>query len=422
MPNAIRIHQVGGPEVLRFESVSVGDPGPGEARVRHTAVGLNYIDTYHRSGLYKIPLPSGLGTEAAGVIEAVGPGVTDLKAGDRVAYSGRPIGAYAEARVLPIDRLVKLPESVSDRVTATLMLKGLTAVPLRQTLQVKAGETILLHAAAGGIGLIACQWARALGVTVIGTVSSDAKAELAKVNACTHTIVYSRENFVERVKELTGGKGVPVVYDAVGKDTFPGSLDCLQPRGLFVSFGNSSGPLPPFEILLLAQKGSLYVTRPTLVTYTAKRAVLLKMAEEMFALVQSGKLKNDARQTYALKDAAGAPRSRSAEDDRIDGVAALAAAMGDLTSVDQSACRRQVRCRQTKRTGAAGGQGVRCGTVETNGERVRSRVQRGRATLRASLPGLAGPTAGEAGVAARVIGARRGRLSTLPAPLVALRR
>ncbi len=313
MPNAIRIHQVGGPEVLQFESVSVGDPGPGEARVRHTAVGLNYIDTYHRSGLYKIPLPSGLGSEAAGVIEAVGSGVTDLKAGDRVAYSGGPIGAYAEVRVLPIDRLVKLPESVSDRVAATLMLKGLTVqYLLRQTYQVKAGETILLHAAAGGIGLIACQWARALGATVIGTVSSDAKAELAKANGCTHTIVYSRENFVERVKELTGGKGVPVVYDAVGKDTFPGSLDCLQPRGLFVSFGNSSGPIPPFEILLLSQKGSLYATRPTLFTYTAKRADLLKMAEEMFALVQSGKLKNDARQTYALKDAAQAHRDLEA--------------------------------------------------------------------------------------------------------------
>jgi len=313
MPNAIRIHQVGGPEVLQFESVTVGDPGPGEARVRHTAVGLNYIDTYHRSGLYKIPLPSGIGSEAAGVIEAVGSGVTDLKPGDRVAYSGGPIGAYAEVRVLPIDRLVKLPEAVSDRVAATLMLKGLTVqYLLRQTYQVKAGETILLHAAAGGIGLIACQWARALGVTVIGTVGSDAKAELAKANGCTHTIVYSRENFVERVKELTGGKGVPVVYDAVGKDTFPGSLDCLSPRGLFVSFGNSSGPIPPFEILLLSQKGSLYATRPTLFTYTAKRADLMKMAEEMFALVQSGKLKNDARQTYALKDAAQAHRDLEA--------------------------------------------------------------------------------------------------------------
>jgi NADPH:quinone reductase len=309
MPNAIRFHQVGGPEVLQFESVSVGDPGPGEVRLRHTAVGLNYIDTYQRSGLYKLPLPSGIGGEAAGVVEAVGSGVSELKQGDRVAYSGGPPGAYAEVRVMPIDRLVKLPDGVSERTAATLMLKGLTVqYLLRQTYPVKAGETILLHAAAGGIGLIACQWARALGVTVIGTAGSDAKAELAKANGCTHTIVYTRENFVDRVKELTGGKGVPVVYDAVGKDTFPGSLDCLSPRGMFVSFGNSSGPVPPFEILLLSQKGSLYATRPTLFTYTAKRADMLKMAEEMFALVQSGKLKNDARQTYALKDAAQAHR------------------------------------------------------------------------------------------------------------------
>jgi len=309
MPNAIRFYQVGGPEVLQFESVSVGEPGPGEVRIRHTAVGVNYIDTYQRSGLYKLPLPSGLGGEGAGVVEAIGPGVAELKAGDRVAYSGGAPGAYAEVRVMPIDRLVKLPEGVSDRAAATLMLKGLTVqYLLRQTYVVKAGETILLHAAAGGIGLIACQWARALGATVIGTVGTDAKAELAKANGCTHTIVYTRENFVEKVKEITGGKGVPVVYDAVGKDTFPGSLDCLSPRGMFVSFGNSSGPVPPFEILLLSQKGSLYATRPTLVTYTAKRADLLKMAEEMFALVLSGKLKNDARQTYALKDAAQAHR------------------------------------------------------------------------------------------------------------------
>jgi NADPH:quinone reductase len=309
MPNAIRFHQVGGPEVLQFENVSVGDPGPGEVRLRHTAVGLNYIDTYQRSGLYKLPLPSGIGGEAAGVVEAVGSGVSEFKQGDRVAYSGGPPGAYAEVRVMPIDRLVKLPDGVSERTAATLMLKGLTVqYLLRQTYPVKAGETILLHAAAGGIGLIACQWARALGVTVIGTVGSDAKAELAKANGCTHTIVYTRESFVDRVKELTGGKGVPVVYDAVGKDTFPGSLDCLSPRGMFVSFGNSSGPVPPFEILLLSQKGSLYATRPTLFTYTAKRADMLKMAEEMFALVQSGKLKNDARQTYALKDAAQAHR------------------------------------------------------------------------------------------------------------------
>src|SRR5450631_1409192 len=309
MPNAIRFHQVGGPEVLQFESVTVGDPGPGEARIRHTAVGLNYIDTYQRSGLYKVPLPSGMGSEAAGVVEAVGAGVTDLKAGDRVAYSGGPPGAYADVRVMPIDRLVKTPEGVSDRSAATLMLKGLTVqYLLRQTYPVKAGETILLHAAAGGIGLIACQWARALGATVIGTVGSDAKAELAKANGCTHTINYTRENFVERVKEITGGKGVRVVYDAVGKDTFPGSLDCLSPRGLFVSFGNSSGPIGNFDLLLLSQKGSLYATRPTLFTYASPRSNLLKMAEEMFGLLASGKIKNDARQTYALKDAAQSHR------------------------------------------------------------------------------------------------------------------
>lgn len=309
MPNAIRIHRTGGPEVLEWEAAVVGEPGAGEARVRHTAVGLNYIDTYHRSGLYKLPLPSGIGSEAAGVVEAIGPGVTDLKPGDRIAYSGGPIGAYAEVRVIPADRLVKLPDGISDRAAATLMLKGLTVqYLLRQTYPVKAGETILLHAAAGGIGLIACQWARALGVTVIGTVGSDEKAALAKANGCTHTIVYTRENFVERVKALTAGKGVPVVYDAVGKDTFPASLDCLSPRGMFVSFGNASGAIPAFDILLLSQKGSLYATRPTLVTYTAKRADMLKMAEEVFALVQSGKLTNDPRQTYALKDAAQAHR------------------------------------------------------------------------------------------------------------------
>jgi NADPH:quinone reductase len=308
MPNAIRIHAVGGPEVLKFESVDVGAPGPGEARVRHTAIGLNYIDTYQRSGLYKVPLPAIIGSEAAGVVESVGTGVTDLKAGDRVAYSGA-LGAYVEARVMPVDRLAKLPAGISDRIAATLMLKGLTVqYLLRQTYVVKAGDTILLHAAAGGIGLIACQWARALGATVIGTVGSDEKAALAKANGCTHTIVYTRENFVARVKELTGGKGVPVVYDAVGKDTFPASLDCLSPRGLFVSFGNTSGAIADFDILLLSQKGSLYVTRPTLVTYTAKRADMLKMAEEMFALVQSGKLVNEARQTYALKDTAQAHR------------------------------------------------------------------------------------------------------------------
>ena len=313
MPNAIRIHQTGGPEVLQWESVAVGEPGPGEARVRHTAVGLNYIDTYHRSGLYKVPLPSGIGLEGAGVVEAVGPGVTDISKGDRVAYCGGPPGAYSEVRVMPADKLVKLPDGVSDRAAATLMLKGLTVqYLLRQTFPLKGGETILFHAAAGGVGLIACQWARALGVTMIGTVGSDEKAGLAKANGCAHAIVYTRENFVERVKALTEGKGVPVVYDSVGKDTFPASLDCLKTRGLFVSFGNSSGPVAAFDMGLLAQKGALYVTRPTLASYAGTRQQLLAMADEMFGLVKAGKLVSEPRQTYALKDASQAHRDLEA--------------------------------------------------------------------------------------------------------------
>ena len=310
MPHAIRIHAIGGPEVLRWEDVSVGDPGPGEARVRHAAVGVNYIDTYHRSGLYKLALPSGLGTEAAGTVEAVGAGVDWVKPGDAVAYCMGPLGAYSESRLLPADRLVKLPEGVSERVAATLMLKGLTVQYLfRQTYKLKAGETILFHAAAGGVGLIACQWARALGVTMIGTVGSDEKAALAKAHGCTHTIVYTRENFVERVKALTDGKGVPVVYDGVGKDTFPASLDCLSPRGLWVSFGNASGAVSAFDILLLSQKGSLYATRPTLATHTAKREALIAMAGEMFDLVLAKKIVSEPRQTFALKDAANALRA-----------------------------------------------------------------------------------------------------------------
>ena len=309
MPHAIRFHTTGGPEVLQWEDVAVGDPGAGQARVRHTAIGLNYIDVYHRSGLYNLALPSGIGTEAAGVVEAIGPGVTEVAKGDRVAYCGGPLGAYSDVRVMPADRLVKLPDGVSDRVAATLMLKGLTVQYLfRQTYPLKGGETILFHAAAGGIGLIACQWAKALGVTMIGTVGSDDKAALAKASGCAHTIVYTRENFVERVKELTGGKRVPVVYDSVGKDTFPASLDCLQPRGMFVSFGNSSGSIAAFDILLLSQKGSLYATRPTLATYTANRTAMLAMCDEMFGLVRSGKLDGEPRQTYALRDAAQAQR------------------------------------------------------------------------------------------------------------------
>ena len=310
MPHAIRINAPGGPEVMRWEEVAVGDPGPGEARIRHTAVGVNYIDTYHRSGLYKLPMPSGFGSEGAGIVEATGPGVDWVKAGDRVAYCGGPLGSYSEARVMPAERLVKVPDGISDRSAATLMLKGLTVQYLfRQTYKLKAGETILFHAAAGGVGLIACQWARALGVTMIGTVGSDEKAALAKANGCTHTIVYTRENFVDRVKELTGGKGVPVVYDGIGKDTFPASLDCLSPRGLFASYGNASGPVPPFDILLLSAKGSLYVTRPTLVTYAAKREDINAMAGELFDLVRSGKIVSEPRQTFPLKDAAEAHKA-----------------------------------------------------------------------------------------------------------------
>ena len=310
MTHAIRIHKTGGPEVLTWEEVPVAEPGPGEARVRHNVIGVNFIDTYHRSGLYKLALPSGIGNEAAGVVEAVGPGVDWVKPGDRVAYGTGPLGAYSQRRVMPADRLVKLPEAVSDRSAATLMLKGLTVQYLfRQTYRLKEGDTILFHAAAGGVGLIACQWARALGVTMIGTVGSDEKAALAKANGCTHTIVYTRENFVERVKALTGGKGVPVVYDGVGKDTFPGSLDCLSPRGMFVSFGNASGPVPPFDILLLSQRGSLYATRPTLATYGAQREPMTAMANELFGLVASGKIVNEPRQSFPLQDAAVAHRA-----------------------------------------------------------------------------------------------------------------
>jgi NADPH2:quinone reductase len=310
MPKAIRIQKQGGPEVMQWEDVQVGDPGPGEARVRHKAVGLNYLDTYQRGGLYKIALPSGMGNEGAGVVEAVGPGVAHVKAGDRVAYTGGPIGAYAEVRNMPAERLVALPEGISFETGAAMMLKGCTATYLlRQTYKVQRGDTILFHAAAGGVGLIACQMAKAIGATVIGTVGSDDKAKLARAHGCDHTIVYTRENFVERVKAITGGKGVPVVYDGVGKDTFPGSLDCLSPRGLFVSFGSASGAIAAFNIGLLAQKGSLYATRPTLFNYASTPDKLRAMAEEMFALVREGKLKAEIGQTFALRDAAEAHRA-----------------------------------------------------------------------------------------------------------------
>src|SRR5690349_10330759 len=270
MAQAIRFHKTGGPEVLTFDTLELPPPGNGEVRVRHTAIGVNFIDTYHRSGLYPLQLPSGIGGEAAGSVEAVGPGVTDFKAGDRVGYCTAGPGSYSTERNVPADRLIKLPDGIDDKAAASLMLKGLTVQYLfRQTRPLQAGDTILFHAAAGGVGLIACQWARALGVTMIGTAGSDAKAALAREHGCAHTIVYTRENFVERVKAITGGKGVPVVYDGVGKDTFPGSLDCLSPRGLFVSFGSASGAIAAFNIGLLAQKGSLYATRPTLFTYAS---------------------------------------------------------------------------------------------------------------------------------------------------------
>jgi len=310
MTRTIRIHATGGPEALQLDDVPLPAPGPGEALVRHSAIGVNFIDTYHRSGLYPLPLPSGIGSEAAGVVEAVGPGVTDVAVGQRVAYSGGAPGSYAEARVIAADRLVPLPAAVSDRDAAALMLKGLTVQYLfRQTFPLKGGETILFHAAAGGVGLIACQWARALGVRMIGTVSSDEKAALARAHGCAETIVYTREDFVARVKALTGGAGVPVVYDSIGKDTFPASLDCLAPRGLFVSFGNSSGPVAAFNLGLLAQKGSLFATRPTLMGYAAKRADLLAMADELFSMVAAGKVKADVRQTFPLAAAADAHRA-----------------------------------------------------------------------------------------------------------------
>jgi NADPH:quinone reductase len=307
MTYAIRFHQTGGPEVLVWEEVKLGRPGPGEVRVRHTAVGLNFVDIYSRMGLYPVPLPSSLGSEAAGVVEEIGPGVSDLKPGDRVAYGSAPLGAYAEARLIAADRLLKLPDDIDDKTAAAMMLKGLTVQYLvRQTHRIKAGETILLHAAAGGVGLILAQWAKHLGATVIGTVGSDEKATLAKAHGCAHAIVYSREDFVERVKELTDGEKVPVVYDSVGKDTFMKSLDCLAPCGHIILFGQSSGSVEPLNLGILGQKGSLSVTRPTLNTYGAKRENLVAMAAELFEVVQSGAVKIEVNQTYPLKDAAKA--------------------------------------------------------------------------------------------------------------------
>ncbi len=309
MVKAIRFERAGGPEVLQWVDVEVGEPGPGEVRVKHHAVGLNFIDVYFRTGQYPLQLPAGLGMEAAGVVTATGPGVSAFKPGDRVAYVARPPGAYAEERVLPVDPLVKLPDAVSFDDAASAMLKGLTAqYLLRRTYRIEPGQTILIHAAAGGVGLFVCQWAKALGATVIGTVGSDEKAELAKAHGCDHAIVYTRENFTERVKEITGGAGVPVVYDSIGKDTYKGSLDCLAPLGYFVSFGSASGPLPPIEASEFSNRGSLFFTRPTLFTYTSKREWLDSMAAELFDVIASGKVKTSVNQRYALKDVADAHR------------------------------------------------------------------------------------------------------------------
>lgn len=313
MVKAIRIHKAGGPEVLTWEEVALDKPVAGQVLVRHGAVGLNYIDVYHRTGLYPLTYPSGIGMEGAGTVEAVGPGVTDLKPGDRVAYASAPLGAYAEARLMPAERVVRVPDSISDQQAAAMMLQGMTVEYLvRRTYPIKRGDTVLIHAAAGGIGLIFCQWAKHLGATVIGTVGSDDKAKLAKAHGCDHAIVYTREDFAKRVKEITGGTGVPVVYDSIGKDTFEGSLDCLRPRGLMVSFGNASGPVPPFSPAILGAKGSLFLTRPSLAHYNAARADLVESAKALFEVVTSGAVKIAVNQTYPLKDAAQAHRDLEA--------------------------------------------------------------------------------------------------------------
>ena len=308
MPYAIRIHETGGPEKMRWEEVGVETPGPGQVLVRNTAIGLNFIDTYHRSGMYPITLPAILGMEGAGIVETVGPKVSAVKAGERVAYA-QPIGSYGELVLRPADRLVKIPAGVDDKTAAAMMLKGMTAqYLLRRTYKVKSGDRILVHAAAGGVGQILCQWGKHLGATVIGTVGSDEKATLAKKAGCKYVIVTAREKISERVKEITKGAGVPVVYDGIGKDTFMDSLDCLAPLGLMVSYGSASGAVPPFDIQVLSRKGSLFLTRPTLMTYTASREDLLKSAAELFSVVKKGAVKITINQIYALRDAAQAHR------------------------------------------------------------------------------------------------------------------
>lgn len=314
MPKAIQIYKTGGPEVLRWEEYDPGRPAAGEALVRHEAVGLNFIDVYHRTGLYPLPsLPAVPGMEGAGIVEAVGEGVTEVAVGERVAYAGQPPGAYAEIRRIPAHRLVKLPDAISTKQGAAMMLQGMTArYLLRGCYAVKAGDTILIHAAAGGVGLIVCQWANHLGATVIGTVGSEEKAALARAHGCHHTILYSKEDFAERTRKITGGRGVDVVYDSVGQATFMKSLDCLRPMGMLVSFGQSSGLVPPFDPGLLSAKGSLFLTRPTLMTYTAQRDALLEHARDLFEVVASGAVKIEIQQSYPLAEAARAHRDLEA--------------------------------------------------------------------------------------------------------------
>ena len=309
MARAIRFHQTGGPEVLELQQVEVGEPGPGQARVRHTYVAVNFIDVYFRTGRYPLALPNGLGSDAVGVVEAVGDGVTEVRPGDRVGYLLGPQGAYADVRLMPADVLIPLPAGIDDRTASALMMKGMTAQYLfRQVYPLKGGETILYHAAAGGVGLVACQWAKALGVTMIGTVSSDEKAEIAKAHGCAHVIVTSREDIARRVAEITDGRGVPVVYDSVGKDTLMASLDSLQVRGTLVSNGTSSGPVV-IDTTLLAVKGSIWVTRPAMIHYATPRAHMLAMGDELFALVRAGKIKGEPKQSFGLAEAAEAHRA-----------------------------------------------------------------------------------------------------------------
>lgn len=312
MAHMIRIHSPGGPENMVWEDVPVGDPGPGQIRIRQGAVGLNYIDVYHRTGLYPLPLPATLGMEGAGTVEAVGPDVTALQPGDRVAYASGPVGAYAEARLMPADRVVKLPDTISFDQGAAMMLQGMTVEYLiRRCFRVEPGQTVLFHAAAGGVGLIAVQWLKQLGAHVIGTVGSEEKAALARAHGCDHVILYDREDVAKRVREITGGKGVPVVYDSVGRATLNASLDSLSPRGLLVSFGNASGPINDFNLAVLSQKGSLYITRPSMMTYLADRQEMADSAKLLFEAVAKG-LKVEVMQRYALKDAAEAHRALEA--------------------------------------------------------------------------------------------------------------